>query len=199
MVYIKINTNTSIELRNMVYEETLADTMEQAMLVYRPRIATLRSRTRQARGRPLPAEQLDIKTSGRELRAAAERESSRPYCGLTQVSRQVRHEYLTWYLERQEVCLDLADIVKYASVFYDRAQLDPDTAALDDAPWKGYLTIAISDTVKPIERGGLELWPLLDLFANSENIRAAFGRYLRGSITAPDDGEGKDLCVPFPL
>jgi hypothetical protein len=57
------------------------------------------------------------------------------------------------------------------------------------------LTIAVGDKPGEVEKskGGVEVLPLLDLWANSFKIEAGFGRYLKNDYVPHTDGEAKDL------
>jgi hypothetical protein len=64
-----------------------------------------------------------------------------------------------------------------------------------DMPFTGNLTIAVGDKLKDVEKAveGIDVWPLLDLWANSFKIEAGFGRYMAPHYDATADGEAKDL------
>lgn len=198
----------------MIYRYTY--TSHQALLVHRPRMATLRPRTRVDRHRTLQSDMLDQKLrqelsmtkSGRPNKKIAnakdiiKRDSNRPFIGLTQVNKQIRQEYRPLYLQKQETGLDLTETVKYLQTFYGTAPAEflkimgtRGTPRGRDMPFTGNLTIAVGDTTKAIERAaeGVEIIPLLDIWANSYKIEAGFGRYNKNYYNAPADGEAKDL------
>jgi hypothetical protein len=186
---------------------------KQALLVYRPRIASLRPRTRLDRGRTLASDLAEQEQdeeisnagnkSGRSAKVKAKtelRETNRPFWGLTQVCRQLRTEYRPIYMAKQEIGMDLTEIVDYLQTFYSTAtnvvsQLGPPGERQNDAPFVGNLTIAVGDKVNDLERAadGIEVFPLLDIWANSLKIEAGFGRYLKANYVPETDGEAKDL------
>jgi hypothetical protein len=188
---------------------------KQALLVYRPRIASLRPRTRLDRGRTLAsdlAEQEQDKeisdagdTSGRPAKTKTKtktevRETNRPFWGLTQVCRQLRSEYRPIYMAKQEIGMDVTEIVDYLQTFYPTAtdvvsNLGPPGQRNSDAPFVGNLTIAVGDKPNELERAvdGIEVFSLLDIWANSLKIEAGFGRYLKAHYIPETDGEAKDL------
>ena len=177
-------------------------------------MATLRSRTQIDRGRPLASDlvghkldqQLSLKQASRS-EATEEtkiglnpRETSRPFVGLTQVCRLIRQEYRPIYLQKQEIGMDLTAVVKYLQTFYHDAPerlaaLGPSSDRGVDIPYTGNVTIAVGDMANKIERAqeGVEVYPLLDLWANSFKIEAGFGRYQKRSYMPELDGEAKDL------
>jgi hypothetical protein len=164
----------------MIYLQTF-QTPKQALLVHRPRMASLRPRTRLDRQRSLESDVVD-----REL--------------LTQVSQQVRNEFRPIYLQKQEIGMDLTEIVLYLQTFYlsapaEFAKLNIEGPRAKDMPFNGNLTIAVGDKPGEVEKskGGVEVLPLLDLWANSFKIEAGFGRYLKNDYVPQTDGEAKDL------
>lgn len=107
---------------------------KQALLVYRPRIASLRPRTRLDRGRTLASDLAGQEQdeeilsasnkSGRSAKSKVKtelRETNRPFWGLTQVCRQMRIEYRPIYMAKQEIGMDLTEIVDYLQTFYPTA------------------------------------------------------------------------------
>ncbi|KAF2475578.1 uncharacterized protein BDR25DRAFT_382647 [Lindgomyces ingoldianus] len=139
----------------------------QALLVHLPRRATLRRRQK-----PRP--------------------SSRSWVGLTQVCSQIRHEYRPIYLLSQEVGLDLTNTQEYLDTFYHASLGLPEDRV-------GNVTIAVGDVVQEAEKveKGINIRPLLDMWANSHRIEAGFGRYMRVSYVPEVDGEAKDLYRLF--
>lgn len=128
------------------------------------------------------------------------RYTNRPYYGLTQVCQLVRMEFRPIYLQRQEIGMDLSTIVEYLQTFYHDAprqfaNLDALRAAKLDLPLMGNLTIAIGEKANEKETSatGIELLPLLDIWANSYKLEAGFGRYLKAGYLPERDGEAKDL------
>jgi hypothetical protein len=103
-------------------------------------------------------------------------------------------------MQRQEVGMDLVEAVPYLRTFYFEAPAllenlsTSDTRKLD-LPFTGNLTIAVGDKIKEAEKAakGVDVWPLLDVWANSFKIEAGFGRYMRESYDPAVDGEAKDL------
>ncbi|KAH7093509.1 hypothetical protein FB567DRAFT_462216 [Paraphoma chrysanthemicola] len=196
------------EVRNMIYRHT-QDNPRQALLVHRPRYASLRSRTRMDRARTLPSDVVDQelnqelnKKKGRK--ESVPRETNRPFWGLTQVCRQIRTEYRPMYLAKQEIGMDLTEVVRYLQTFYFNApdeflKLDLSGQRTADMPFNGNLTIAVGDKPSLSEQAafGIEVIPLLDLWANSFKIEAGFGRYLRKDYMPQIDGEAKDLYRLF--
>jgi len=96
--------------------------------------------------------------------------------------------------------MDLIDVVNYLGVFYPEAaehlkNLSTSRDRKLDMPFTGNLTIAVGDRIKDIEKvdGGADVFPLLDLWANSFKIEAGFGRYMQAHYDATADGEAKDL------
>lgn len=186
--------------------------------MHRPRIASLRLRTRLDRQRTLVSDVVDqeqdealasISSGGRAqtrgnrrkpTSALLPRESNRPFFGLTQVCRLLRQEFRPIYLQRQEIGMDLVDAVPYLNTFYYEApalleKLSTSNDRKIDMPFTGNVTIAIGDVIKKAEKAedGVDVWPLLDLWTNSFKIEAGFGRYLNDHYDATADGEAKDL------
>lgn len=186
---------------------------KQALLVYRPRLASLRPRTRLDRSRTLASDIVDqdqekkISGGSNKSRLSAKpkpktevRETNRPFWGLTQVGRQLRAEYRPIYMAKQEIGMDLTEIVDYLKTFYPTAtdivsNLGSPGERDEDAPFVGNLTIAVGDKPNELERAGdgIEVFSLLDIWANSLKIEAGFGRYLKANYVAETDGEAKDL------
>jgi hypothetical protein len=175
-------------------------------------MASLRPRTRLDRQRTLESDikdrelgfQLAVHTSRhsskKEGKNATKRETNRPFWGLTQVCRQVRTEFRPIYMQRQEIGMDLTEIVRYLATFYPEApsefaKLITGGVRGPDLPFNGNLTIAVGDKPVDLERSvnGIEVVPLLDLWANSWKIEAGFGRYLKANYAPQTDGEAKDL------
>ena len=188
------------------------------MLVYRPRLASLRSRTRLDRQRTLKSDVVEEEqdrslatintcgcTSGRVYKrksktALLARETNRPFFGLTQVCRLLRQEFRPIYMQRQEIGMDLLEVVPYLETFYPEAagllkDLSTSNDRKIDMPFTGNFTIAVGDKVKEVEKSadGVDVWPLLDIWANSFKIEAGFGRYMQANYDATADGEAKDL------
>ncbi|KAI4712241.1 hypothetical protein J4E89_002507 [Alternaria sp. Ai002NY15] len=204
------------ELRNQIYMHTYGRP-KQALLVYRPRLASLRPRTRLDRGRTLASDIVDqdqekkISGGNNKSRLSTKpkpktepRETNRPFWGLTQVCRQLRAEYRPIYMAKQEIGMDLTEIVDYLKTFYPTAtdvvsNLGPPGERSEDAPFVGNLTIAVGDKPNELERAGdgIEVFTLLDIWANSLKIEAGFGRYLKANYVAETDGEAKDLYRLF--
>ncbi|KAF3032925.1 hypothetical protein E8E12_004205 [Didymella heteroderae] len=207
------------EIRNLIYSFTQSNS-RQALLVYRPRLASLRSRTRLDRHRTLPSDILEQKHdeafsanghrgstrgSSRKCKSGTlARETNRPFYGLTQVCRLLRAEFRPLYLQKQEIGIDLVEVVQYLQTFYPEAPeqfkaLSISTDRKIDMPFTGNLTIAVGDKLKAIEKAveGIDVWPLLDLWANSFKIEAGFGRYMAPHYDATADGEAKDLYRLF--
>jgi hypothetical protein len=199
------------EIRNLVYHQTFG-IPKQALLVHRPRIASLRPRTRLDRQRNLASDikdrelGLDISTnmsrSGSKSKSKSRlaRETNRPFWGLTQVCRQLRNEFRPIYLQKQEIGMDLVEIAHYLKTFYfdasaEFAKLNNGNQRGKDMPFNGNLTIAVGDKPSDLEKSvnGIEVIPLLDLWANSFKIEAGFGRYLKPNYAPQTDGEAKDL------
>ncbi|KAF2133894.1 hypothetical protein P153DRAFT_409189 [Dothidotthia symphoricarpi CBS 119687] len=205
------------EIRNIIYHHTYSNP-KQALLVHRPRLASLRSSTRMDRTRPLEsdiagqAHDYELSTRNTKITKSKTpskskllpRESNRPFHVLTQISRQIRAEYRPIYLQKQEIGMDLTEIVAYLQTFYSDA---PNlVAALGttgdrklDMPFTGNLTIAVGDNAKGLELDnlGVDVWPLLDIWANSWKIEAGFGRYMKAGYLPERDGEAKDLYRLF--
>ncbi|KAJ4361489.1 hypothetical protein N0V95_001826 [Ascochyta clinopodiicola] len=207
------------ELRNLIYSFT-SSSSRQALLVHRPRIASLRSSTRLDRQRTLPSDIADKKYddalpvairhgSARASRrktqpALLARETNRPFFGLTQVCRLLRHEFRPLYMLKQEIGMDMVDVVTYLHTFYSTAPAMLKSLATAnerklDMPFTGNLTIAVGEKLKSVEKSaeGVDVWPLLDLWANSYKIEAGFGRYMQLEYNATSDGEAKDLYRLF--
>jgi hypothetical protein len=204
------------EIRNLVYAHALNEP-KQALLVHRPRIASLRPRTRLDRHRTLNSDlkeqELDQEFSTNESlssgssnddnnadQSLVKRDTNRPFWGLTQVCRQVRSEFRPLYLQQQEIGMDITKIVQYLETFYpdgpaQLAQLHNGGKRGKDVPFSGNMTIAIGDRPLRVETsaGGIEVLPLLDLWANSFRVEAGFGRYLQANYIPQFDGEAKDL------
>ncbi|UPX20266.1 uncharacterized protein EKO05_0010505 [Ascochyta rabiei] len=207
------------EIRNLIYG-CMSQSSRQALLVHRPRIASLRSSTRLDRQRTLPSDITDKKNDDavpaasrrghvRASKSKAQpallvRENNRPFFGLTQVSRLLRQEFRPLYMLRQEIGMDLVEVVKYLQTFYSEAPallecLPTSKDRKIDMPFTGNLTIAVGEKIKDVEKSaeGVDVWPLLDLWANSYKIEAGFGRYMQVEYNATGDGEAKDLYRLF--
>jgi hypothetical protein len=176
-------------------------------------MATLRPRTRLDRQRTLESDVKDRelgmelstpKKKSRRVKATAKdpskRETHRPFWGLTQVCSQIRGEFRPIYLQKQEIGMDLTEIVEYLSTFYftapaEFATLNDGVKRTKDMPFNGNLTIAVGEKPNDLESSvdGVEVIPLLDLWANSFKIEAGFGRYLKPNYVPQTDGEAKDL------
>lgn len=203
------------EIRNVIYSFTNSN-KKQALLVHRPRLASLRLRTQLDRTRPLPSdlaekEQAKIvpesdtsrsSLEGKRRRGSAtlSRETNRPFFGLTQVCRQLRAEYRPLYMQKQEVGMDLGGLMKYLDTYYYGASqhLNALSGSKDrkiDMPFFGNLTIAIGENISKDERAanGVDVWPFLSIWANSYKVEAGFGRYVQGTYDRTGDGEAKDL------
>jgi hypothetical protein len=198
----------------LIYYHALQEP-KQALLVHRPRIASLRPRTRLDRQRTLESDIKDraldqelciskswcSNSSGsNEDKSLMKRETNRPFWGLTQVCRQVRNEFRPLYLQKQEIGMDLTEIVQYLGTFYfdapvELAKLHSGGRRSKDMPFSGNLTLAIGDKPLRLEcsADGIEVIPLLDFWANSFKIEAGFGRYLQANYIPQMDGEAKDL------
>lgn len=139
----------------------------QALLKHLPRRATLRRR----KPHPDPHRRLQ-----------------RDYFGLSQVCRQVRHEYRPWHILHQQIAIDLVDINKYIETFY------PEDASAH-LRRTGNLTIAIRNKITAVEKtgAGLDLWPPLSLWAKSYRVEANFGRYFYKGCDGRNDGNSNDL------
>lgn len=115
------------------------------------------------------------------------------------VCRQIRAEFRPLYLAKQEFGIDLTESVLYIQTFYPQFAV-PSFSAEENARI-GNLTIAISNDITAAEKGekGVDIWPLLDFWANSDRIEAGFGRYSvsRPGYDAIRDGEAKDLYRLF--
>jgi hypothetical protein len=177
-------------------------------------MASLRPRTRLDRQRTLHSDikdrelglEISPKTPRRgdttkdNSRTTLARETNRPFWGLTQVCRQIRIEFRPIYLQKQEIGMDLTEIVQYLQAFYsdapiEFAKLSHGRQRGKDMPFTGNLTIAVGDKPIGLEKSpnGVEVLPLLDLWANSYKIEAGFGRYLKANYVPQTDGEAKDL------
>ncbi|KAJ8114087.1 hypothetical protein OPT61_g3948 [Boeremia exigua] len=200
------------ELRNIIYSYAISDS-RQALLVHRPRIASLRPRTRLDRSRTLGSDILekehdkaladnitDVRRHGKSKTVLLARETSRPFFGLTQVCRVLREEYRPLYMKHQEIGMDLTEVAAYLSIFYPDAasHLNALPTSQDrkvDMPFTGNMTIAVGEKLRPVEKSadGVDVGPLLDVWANSFRIEAGFGRYMQAHYHASSDGEAKDL------
>jgi hypothetical protein len=196
----------------MIYQHTY-DKAKQALLVHRPRLASLRSRTRVDRSRIMSSDVADAeldrelatnksrRTSKTKAKNVIPRETNRPFFGLTQVCQQIRNEYRPIYMAKQEIGMDLTEIVLYLKTFYYDAPAAFTRLFANggqrgkDMPFNGNLTIAVGEKPNDVERSaaGVEVAPLLDLWANSFKIEAGFGRYLKAGYVPEQDGEAKDL------
>lgn len=178
----------------------------QALLVHLPKTGTLRSSTRQVRAHPgkyTEPEDPEKKSVAKRYLPA---ETNRPYVGLTHVCRQLRAEYYPIYMGHQEAGMDFSDSVKFVETFFNPNQAMSFTDRVDSdkgktLPFRGNVTIAISDIILPVERapGYLDVLPLLMTWANASQIEAGFGRYSRRDYNPSHDGEAKDLQVFSPL
>lgn len=182
----------------------------QLVLVHRPRIASLRPRTRLDRSRTLPS---DIAAQEYEERLSSDssitngsesenipRKTSRPFWGLTQASRQLRYEFRPIYLINQEIGLDLNNISGYFKAFYpsaakELAKIGPSGERESTLSFVGHVTVALGETANKEERGpkGIEVLPLIEVWANGFSMQAGFGRYATSGHQWPVDAETKDL------
>ena len=176
------------ELRNRIYEWCLAGT-KQALVTHRPRVSTLRERTRSDRTRPLAIGDVD---SDDNL-ATSTRVCLRPAVGLTQVCRGLRKEFLPLYEMAQEIGVDLTDVGKFVDTFFNTSALTPEQFDAKDWPFKANLTIALDDKLSEDEKKGLEILPFLDVWTNSEQIMAGFGCYIERVGPHRSEGEAKDM------
>jgi hypothetical protein len=103
-------------------------------------------------------------------------------------------------MHKQEVGMDLTNIDAYLKTYYPGAsallsQLSMPRARNADLPFSGNITIAVGDIVKKAEASpeGIDVLPLLDVWANSFRIEAGFGRYIKELYVPMRDGEAKDL------
>lgn len=195
------------EIRNLVYEHSMSDS-RQALVVHRPRMASLRSHTRLDRYRPMESDvkdqelgrELDTRRDTRANTDTISRESFRPFITLTHVCRQIRDEYRPIFLEKQEIGMDVTEAVAYLQTFYSGAPQEFKKLGFrpnrkGDLPYTGNLTIALGGTLKDIEKlpEGVQVLPLLDIWANSFKMEAGFGRYQQHGYVPERDGEAKDL------
>lgn len=158
------------EIRNKIYKITL-DASRQVLLKHLPKRATLRPR-------PQPTNPF--------------RRSRRPYVGLTQVCRQIRAEYHPWYMGKLDVAMDLTEINDYFETFYPITGKKRD-ASNDDLI--GNVTIALNYIMSPQEKDpkGVDIWPVLDCWANYYRIELGLGRYGDAGYYSEVDGEAKDV------
>lgn len=148
-------------------------------------MASLRPRTRLDRQRALDSDvkdrelgyQLSLSLStdksrraNKDTKTTKKRETNRPFWGLTQVSHQIRQEFRPIYLQKQEIGMDLTEIVEYLQTFYfnapdEFAKLDTQGKRALDMPFNGNLTIAVGEKPGELEKhkDGVEVIPLLDL------------------------------------
>ncbi|KAF2634363.1 hypothetical protein P280DRAFT_463682 [Massarina eburnea CBS 473.64] len=185
------------ELRNEVYRHCL-EGGEQTLVHCRPRFATLRSCTRQDRCRPITFGDNECD----DKKATSKRTTSRPAWGLTQVCRQIRSEFFSMYLEKQEIGLDLTDLVRillshYIDHLYHTSLLTQEQFAEKDWPFKANLTIALSDVISQEEKSGIDLWPFLEVWANSVQVSCGFGCYSKRAANRRPEGESRDLYRLF--
>lgn len=103
-------------------------------------------------------------------------------------------------MQTQDIGIDLVEIGEYLQTFYPNAPeqlrgLPIYYAREFDLPYYGNLTIAVGNNLKDAEMTaeGINVLPLLDLWANSCRIEAAFGRYMDPYYRAHIDGKAKDL------
>lgn len=103
-------------------------------------------------------------------------------------------------MAKQEIGMDLTEIVEYLQTFYASAPDELSSLAApgdrkEDLSFVGNLTIAVGDKPNDLEKSvdGIEVFPLLDIWANSFKIEAGFGRYLKANYVPETDGEAKDL------
>ncbi|EUC44839.1 hypothetical protein COCMIDRAFT_26898 [Bipolaris oryzae ATCC 44560] len=202
------------EIRNRIYEYMCVEET-QLVLVHRPRIASLRPRTRLDRSRTLPsditAQEYDERlssdssiTNGPETEIIP-RETSRPFWGLTQASRQLRWEFRPLYFINQEIGVDLTNIPGYVNAFYasatrELATIGPSGERDSTLSFVGNITVAVRDTAIKEERGprGIEVLPLLEILMNGFSLQVGFGRfvtsrYSTGGYQWQSDVEIKDL------
>lgn len=192
----------------MVYGYCADMSTRQALVIYLPKTGTLRSSTRQTRaapGRYRELEDPDKKKKGRRaveeavVAQGAPKESNRPFVGLTHVCRQIRKEFYPLYIARQEVGMDLTHTSKYMETFFNPTvplcYADTLDASGKNMPFRGNVTIAVSDKILPVEKtvGWVDMLSLLHTWANSAHIEAGFGRYSRRDYRPHVDGEAKDL------
>jgi hypothetical protein len=129
----------------------------------------------------------------------APRDSNRPFVGLTQVCQQIRKEFYAVYIANQEIGMDLTNTSKYMETFFNPNVSLCYADAIDPSgknmPFRGNITIAVSEKILPIEKtvGWIDALPLLMTWANSTHIEAGFGRYSRYDYRPQADGEAKDL------
>ncbi|KAF2008011.1 hypothetical protein P154DRAFT_558342 [Amniculicola lignicola CBS 123094] len=121
------------------------------------------------------------------LRRSANWVSRRPMSGLLEVCRLIRQEFRPTYLRKQEFGIDYMSISAYIRTFY------PEGVAGDSCR-AGNMTLAVPDVITRKElKDGVDLWPLIENWANGWQIQAGFGRYFSHGYSAVTDGEAKDL------
>lgn len=193
----------------MIYAHCIDMSGKQALLIHLPKTGTLRSSTRKARAAPgkyREPDDLEKKRHGRRVPVEdstcpqlPQKESNRPFVGLTQVCRQIRKEFYPAYIAKQEVGLDMTNAPKYVETFFDPSvpfsYADAFGPTSKNMPFRGSITVAVADKILPIEKtvGWVDLLPLLNTWANSIHIEAGFGRYSSRHYHAQTDGEAKDL------
>jgi hypothetical protein len=101
---------------------------------------------------------------------------------------------------KQEVGMDLTNVVAYLETYYSGASDLLSKLAIPgereaDLPFSGNITIAVGDRVQNAEKkvDGVDVMPVLDVWANSYKIEAGFGRYVKELYIPMRDGEAKDL------
>ncbi|KAF2271734.1 uncharacterized protein EI97DRAFT_387204, partial [Westerdykella ornata] len=162
------------EVRNKIYAMTLSKT-QQALIKYRPRHASLRPRKAESDKKP----------------------SRRPYMGLTQVCRQIRQEYRPLYLREQPIGLDMVDLNPYLKAFYPITDSDGMVSKSDYSMRS--VTVALNYHISSLEKckKGIDLWPMLNIWANAYRLEAGFGRYSHHGYQSELDGEAKDMYRLF--
>ncbi|KAF2737391.1 hypothetical protein EJ04DRAFT_592999 [Polyplosphaeria fusca] len=153
------------EIRNQIYEYAVAETegpWKQAFVKHAPRRRGLRARTNR-------------------------KPSLRPFLALTQVCRLVRVEFRPWFLNTQEMIVDINDMEKYVKTFYPA----------DDSMIRfGQIKIGLSLVIKANNRGneGIDILPVLRFWIGTFELDMGFCIYYKDPENPePDDEEIMDL------
>jgi hypothetical protein len=91
-----------------------------------------------------------------------------------------------------EVAVDLIEINKYLETFYPITGMKRDS--IKDT-LIGNVTIALHYIMSDAEKDprGIDIWPILDRWANYYRIELGFGRYGYADYDSEADGESKDM------
>jgi hypothetical protein len=99
-------------------------------------------------------------------------------------------------MRKQEIGLDLAQVNRYLTDFYP---FSPSMPINREDGRTGNMTVALPHRISPAEKDkhGINVWPMLNIWANSTRLEAGFGRHGYTGYDSHRDGEAKDMYRLF--